>query len=484
MEVTLLEQARLTFAATAMYHFLFVPLTIGLAGVVAILQAIAIFRKDQAAQRLLDVFAPIFLINFVCGMITGYPLRSLIEHDWSVYLASSKPVFETVFGFENALLPANLALVSAYAFGRRWIPPKGQVAVLGALCACLMAQGSAILAINCYMQSPHGVTWGSEGVVFEGGLSTLFANPMWFQKFMHQMAGAMTLGATCCMSLAALFLLRRRHVEASRFVFKTSATVGLFFLCVTAWFGHESAHTLIRRQPMKFAAAEAIWDAERGSDRSHPFLLFGLPDQTTMRNTHVVQIPGLLTVLTGEDSRSIVGIAQLVEENERRIRRSVDDGETLGYASLLGSRANPTEADIARAAREAVPDVPVVFWAFRIMIYSSLLLFVAMAFAVFHAGRTSGAGRRVLWACVLACPLPWLAILTGWVVAEAGRQPWVITGVLSTAMAANKALATVQADRSILSAVLAAIAILGVNATLTVMHLRRARYLGAGDAAS
>jgi cytochrome d ubiquinol oxidase subunit I len=295
MEVTLLEQARLTFAATAMYHFLFVPLTIGLAGVVAILQAIAVFRRDVPAQRLLDVFAPIFLINFVCGMITGYPLRSLIQHDWSVYLASSRPVFETVFAFENALLPVNLALVAAYAFGRRWIPPVWQIAVLGALCVCLMAQGSAILAINCYMQSPYGVDWAREGVVFHGGLPALFANPMWFQKFMHQMAAAMTLGATCCMSLSALFLLRRRQIEASRFVLRASAGIGLASLLVTAYFGHESAHTLIRLQPMKFAAAEAIWDAPRGSDRSHPLILFGLPDPAGMRNTHVVQIPGLLT---------------------------------------------------------------------------------------------------------------------------------------------------------------------------------------------
>lgn len=114
------------------------------------------------------------------------------------------------------------------------------------------------------------------------------------------------------------------------------------------------------------------------------------------------------------------------------------------------------------------------------MIYSSLLLFVAFTFAVLHGGKSSNAGHKALWACLLACPLPWLAILTGWMVAEVGRQPWVVTGVLSTAMAANTELAAVQANRSITTAVLAAVVILGVNVALTVAHLGRARYLGSG----
>lgn len=473
MEITLLEQARLTFAATAMYHFLFVPLTIGLAGVVAILQAIAVYRGDQRVQRLLDVLAPIFLINFVCGMITGYPLRSLIVNDWSTYLALSRSVFEAVFALEDALLPVNITLVVLYVFGRKRMPAKLKVLVSAALCACLMAQGAAILAINCYMQYPHGISWGSEGVEFAGGLRTLFANPMWQQKFMHQMAGAMTVGATYCMSLAALFVLTRKHVHASRFVLRASGGLGLLFLLMTIWYGHQSAHTLIKYQPMKFAAAEGLWDAERGSDQFHPFILAAVPDQATMSNGRAVQIPGLLTALIRGNNHSIVGIAQLVEENEGRIRRSIESGESLGYASLLAGEANPTPAQIQRAAKATVPNVPVVFWAFRIMVYSSLVLLVVMALAARYPGAGTSGSRRMLWIFILACPLPWLSILAGWVVTEVGRQPWLVSGMLTTAMAASNKLAGVYAEKSMVTNVLAAIAILGVNLGLTALHLRR-----------
>lgn len=473
MESTLLEQARATFAATAMYHFLFVPLTIGLSGTVAILQAFASFRRDATAMRLLDVFAPIFLVNFVCGMITGYPLRALIQNEWSSYLTASQAVFTTVFDFEDALLPVNITLVVLYVFGRKWLPPVVNVVIAAALCACLMAQGSAILAINTYMQYPVGVTWDEGSVRLPDGLTTLFANPMWMPKFMHQMTSAMTMGATFCVSIAAFFVLTNRHAETSRRVMKQAAAVGICSLLATMWYGHDSMGTVIEHQPMKFAVAEGIWDSTPGTGESHPFLVAAWPRRETMDNAGAVGIPGLASLLSGSHSDSITGIAQLVEENERRIRRSVDNGETLGYATLLGQGESRSDADIARAAASTVPNPLIVFWAFRVMVYSGLLLLVALISAALLSDRPSKGSRRILWLALLACPLPWVATMSGWVFAEVGRQPWVVTGVLSTAMGASERLGEVYAEKSMWMTVAAALIILGGNLGWTAWYLRR-----------
>ena len=137
MELDLLEKARLTFAATAIYHFLFVPLTIGLTGTVAILKAIAIFKSDSKTQQFLDMLMPIFLINFVCGMVTGFPLRLLIKNEWSFHHELSANVFKSVFSFEHTLLPVSLILAFLYVFSRKWAP-KIQVLIIGMLCMCLM----------------------------------------------------------------------------------------------------------------------------------------------------------------------------------------------------------------------------------------------------------------------------------------------------------------------------------------------------------
>jgi cytochrome bd ubiquinol oxidase subunit I len=475
METSLLDSARLTFGMTAMYHFLFVPLTIGIAATATILQFVAILGRNQRLWSFTGIFAPIFFINFVCGMATGYPLRALIIDEWSSYYALSKEVFVAVFAFEDALLPVNLVLVLMYVFGRKRMPPLLHTFGTGALAICLMAQGSAILAINCYMQYPYGIEWENGAVKAIANLNSLFANPMWLPKLIHQMAAAMTMGTALFMAVSAVFIINDKHVEASQDTLKASSIFGVLSLLVTMWYGHVSAETVLHHQPMKFAAMEAVWDAQPGSAKKHSFVLVADPDKETMQNKGAIEIPGLLSLLVGTDSRFIIGISQLVELNRQKILDSSTKGETLGYASLLGDNRHPSIEEIDEASARTVPNVPIVFWAFRLMIISGLILLLVMLAATQYRAESPRAGRAILWMCVLACPLPWIAIEAGWVVAEAGRQPWVVTGILSTAKGASSQLQGVYAEKSNIAAVLVALSVLVVNLGLTALHLWRAR---------
>lgn len=474
MEMTLIESARATFGITALYHFLFVPLTIGLAATAALLQSVAILKKDQQLWSFAGIFGPIFLINFVCGMVTGYPLRALIVDEWSSYYALVKDVFASVFEFEDALLPVNLILVLLYVFGRKRLPQLLHTFVTAALTVCLMAQGSAILAINCYMQYPYGVEWENGAAKVVGGMVSLFKNPMWLMKMLHQMAAALTMGATFVMAVASVFLIVGKQMEASEKTLKLSGLFGICSLLVTMWFGHESAMTVLRYQPMKFAVMEALWDVEPGSEEKFAFVLLANPDKNAMRNRNAIEIPGMLSFLTGEESRIITGISQQKEQNRRKISESSRKGETLGYASLLGNTSRPSAEDIDAAALRTIPNVPLVFWSFRIMIVCGLMLMVVMIAATRYRPDMPKAGRMILWACLFACPLPWISIEAGWIVAEAGRQPWLVTGIVSTSKGASSELAHLYAQKSYLPAVLVAVSILGANFGLTALHLRRA----------
>ncbi|MGE5865448.1 MAG: cytochrome ubiquinol oxidase subunit I [Rhizobacter sp.] len=477
MELSNVDASRILFGFTAAYHFLFVPVTIGLMALIAVFEGWALFTGRPALREAARFLAWPFLINFICGVLTGYPLRTQIELHWAGYAGVVRDVVGSVFAFEAQVAPWLFSLVAVFFLG--WhLKPVCHWLVSTALAVMLVVQSSAILMINAWMQLPVGTTFAGEAARVDG-LMDLADNPLLVPKILHTIGGAWVLGGMIAVSLSAWYLLRRRHVAMARSSLKAGSAFTLFSLLLTGAAGHWSGERLVRHQPMKFAAIEALW--ERPTPNAD-LLLFALPDQASEANRFALGVPGGLDWIVSDGSGPVRGLRELREDTIDAIRLQLDDGPTsagrlpLGYATLLpdaGRGERPGEAEVEEAARRAMPNVATVFWSFRVMLMSfAVMLGLVMLLLWRRPDPDQPGGPTLLRAAVLALPLPWLAIEAGWMVCEAGRQPWTITGVLATRASVGTVPASEAVAHLILALVLGAL-LLAVNLKLHLVHLRR-----------
>ena len=466
MDLSNLDASRLLFGFTAAYHFLFVPVTIGLMALIAVFEGWALFSGQPALRIAARFLAWPFLLHFACGVLTGYPLRHQIELHWAGYASVVQQVVATVFAFESAVAPWLFALVAMFALG--WhLKPVWHWLVSTALAVVLIVQSGAILMINAWMQRPLGATFDGHRARIDH-LLDLADNPLLVPKVLHTVGGAWVLGGFLVVSISAWFLLRQRHVEIAGPSLRVAAVFTLAALLVTGVAGHWSGERLAKHQPAKFAAIEALWESDPDGNA---LLLFALPDQGGLRNRFELGLPGALDWIAHAEPHELRGLRSLVDETGHTLRRALDEAPAsrLGPTTLFGPSCcatRPGDAEIDRIARQALPPVATVFWSFRVMLLAwgaMLCLVVAVLW-----GRP---GRRRLAACVWAVPLPWVAIEAGWLVCEAGRQPWTITGVLATRASLGHVSAAEVGSHLLLAGVAGAL-LLAVHVALNLAHIR------------
>lgn len=433
MDLSDLAASRLLFGLTAAFHFLFVPLTIGLATLMALLEGLALWTGRGAYRELARFCTWPFLLHFVCGVLTGYPLRHQLATNWSVFASAVAPVFEHVFSFEGNVAPVMLTLVAVVTFGWRLKPVWHWLATT-ALAGVLMLQSTGILMLNAWMQNPVGARI-VDGRIRVDDMALLLHNPLLAPKVLHTLGGAWVLGGMVLVAVTAAWRLRGGHGDVARRGLRVSAWFTFASLMVTGIAGHWSGERLVTHQPMKFAAIEALWDiGPSGPD----LVLFALPDARTQSNRYALTIDG--------------GLAQVVADPD----------------ALVGLR------DLASTTPGgALPDVPLVFWSFRTMLgcWGVMMLLVA-AVCLREPDPSRPFSRFILNACRFAWPLPWIATEAGWLVCEAGRQPWAVTGLLSTrASLGGVTSADVMAHLQV--AVPMAVLMLVVNAAAMAVHVRR-----------
>lgn len=392
MDSSTVQASRLLFGLSAMFHYLFVPLTIGLVTFIAMLEGLALAGRGAHYQRVARFLAWPFAINFACGMLTGYPLRAQLESQWSTFLRFAQPVFDPVFQLEAAIAPWLLSLVLLFLFGWR-LRPAWHFAVSVALALCLLVQSCAILLINAWMQLPvpPAPPVPLAGASVAGGLLQLASNPMYLPKAAHTVFAAWLLGGTFVVAVAAAFVLRRIDVQAWTATLKAAGRFTLAAALATAIAGHASGQSLAHHQPMKFAAIEALWETSAEPE----LVLFGWPDTHTWTTRFKLAVPSALAWVAEPPGGTFAGLREL-----------------------------------AQAAQEAPPNVPLVFWSFRVMVGSWLLIVAAALLAALGTLDTR-ARCRLRW-CVASAPLAWIATEAGWLACEAGRQPWIVTGRLLT----------------------------------------------------
>ena len=470
IDLPVVALSRLQFALTALYHFLFVPLTLGLSMNLVVMEAVYVMTGREIWKRMTQFWGMLFGINFAMGVATGITMEFQFGTNWAYYSHYVGDIFGAPLALEGLMaFFLESTFVGLFFFGWERLPRVGHLIV-----TALVALGSSLSALwiliaNAWMQHPVGAQFNEQTMRMElTSFSQVLLNPVAQAKFVHTAAAGYVVGSVFVLAVSAWYLLRGRNVEVARRSMAVAASFGLACSLSVVVLGDESGYLASENQKMKIAAIEAEWHTERPPAA---FTVFGIPDDRTHTTHDELRVPWLLGLIaTRSVDEPVLGIFDLVARARARIRSGIEAHAALavlrahpedaaaralfeehradlGYGLLLlryvGDPSHATPGQIEEAAWSTVPDVAVLFWCFRVMVGIGLLLILLFATAFYLSARHQLQRHRwFLRAAFLALPLPWLAAELGWIVAEYGRQPWAIDGVLPTFLGASPVPAT------------------------------------------
>jgi cytochrome bd ubiquinol oxidase subunit I len=454
------DLSRLQFAATALYHFLFVPLTLGLSWILVIMESVYVMTGKEIYKDMTKFWGKLFGINFAMGVTTGITMEFQFGTNWAYYSHYVGDIFGAPLAMEGLMaFFLESTFVGMFFFGWNRL---GKVPHL--LVTFLVAFGSNmsalwILIANAWMQNPVGAEFNPETMRMElTSFADLLFNPVAGPKFVHTLAAGYVAASMFVLGLSSWYLLRVRDPSFAVRSFAVAAGFGLASSISVIVLGDESGYTTGEVQKVKLAVIEAEWDTEKPPAA---FTAFGFPDQTAETTRYAIKIPWLMGLIATRSLETpVTGIKELKREHESRIRTGIEayavlqrikSGDrspgtlaafqsvkaNLGYGLLLKKYTDrvvdATPEQIRAAVADTIPDVATLFWSFRIMVGLGLwfLFLFAAAFYVL-ARRQLAVNRWLMHLALWSIPLPWVAIELGWIVAEYGRQPWAISEVLPT----------------------------------------------------
>ena len=462
---SVVDLSRLQFAMTALYHFLFVPLTIGMAFLLAIMESVYVMTGKQVYKDMTQFWGKLFGINFALGVTTGLTMEFQFGTNWSYYSHYVGDIFGAPLAIEGMMaFFLESTFIGLFFFGWERLSKVQHLGV-----TWLVALGSNLSALwiliaNGWMQNPVGAEFNFVTLRMElTSFSALIFNPVAQVKFVHTVASGYVTGAVFVLAISSFYLLRGRDVGFARRSFAIASAFGMASILSVIILGDESGYEIGDVQQTKLAAIEAEWDTEPAPAA---FTLFGLPNQAEQRTDYAVKIPYVMGIIaTRSVDKQVTGIKDLVVEHEQRVRNGMQayalltrlrggdhSGPTvaafdavkkdLGYGLLLKKYTDKvvdaSDVQIKQAALDTIPGVASIFWTFRLMVLSGLLMLALFACAFYASARKNEHRKRWLlkWA-LFSLPLPWVATQTGWFVAEHGRQPWSIGEVLPTHLSAS-----------------------------------------------
>jgi len=465
IDMTVVELSRWQFAATAMYHFIFVPLTIGLSVMMAIMESVYVMTGREVWRKATLFWGTLFGVNFAMGVATGIVMEFQFGMNWSYYSHYVGDVFGAPLAIEGLMaFFLEATFIGLFFFGWDRLSKVGHLAVTWLVALGANFSALWILIANGWMQNPVGAKFNPDTMRMEvtDFVAVLF-NSVAQAKFVHTVSAGYVCGAVFIFAISAFYLVRGKHVEIARRSMVVAASFGLASALSVVVLGDESGYVATEHQKMKIAAMEASYHTEPAPA---PWTVFAIPGADGGEPSFSIQVPwvgGLIT--TRSLTEELDGIDELVEHAQLRIRsgmiaydalqeirvdgtnaeaRAVFDEHwaDLGYGLLLkryrDDVGNATDAEIAQAAADTVPGVWPLFWTFRIMM--GLGFFFIGFFALWFYRASRGwleTNKPLLWFSFFILPLPWIAIESGWFIAEFGRQPWVVEGVLPTFYAAS-----------------------------------------------
>ncbi len=390
---------RLQFAFTVMFHYLFPIGTMGLAPFVAAYTWKAARDFDEESGRIARFWTKIFAINFAAGVVTGIPMEFQFGTNWAAFSRRSGAVvgqplaMESMFAFflESMFLGVLL-------YRREGIPSRFAAWAAVAVCAGSWLSGYFIVAADAWMQHPVGYALAADGTIALTNIWAVLASPFLRWQFAHVLTGSLLAGAFIVAGIGAYYLLSRREVAIGRRLVRAGAIVGLVFALIAVFpTGDRDSSDVTRVQPVKLAAMEGLFGTSHGA----PLAIIGMPDIANRRLIDPIFVPDFLSF--------------------------------LAYGNL-----NANIKGLDAYARELWPPVELTYYAYHVMVGLGTIFVAAAALAVLLlVMRRLYDARWMLWILMLLMPFPYIANEAGWTVAEVGRQPWIIYGLMRTAQGSS-----------------------------------------------
>ncbi len=460
-----IELSRWQFALTSLYHFLFVPLTIGLSFLLAIMESTYLMTGRSVYKDMTQFWGKLFGINFALGVTTGLTMEFQFGMNWSYFSHYVGDVFGAPLAIEGLMaFFMESTFVGLFFFGWDKLS-KGQHLMV----TWLVALGSNlsalwILVANGWMQNPVGAEFNFETMRMEvTSFGELIFNPAAQVKFVHTVAAGYTTASAFVLGISAYYMLKGRDAAFAQRSYTIAAGFGLAAVLSVIVLGDESGYTDGEVQKAKLAAVEAEWHTE---EAPAAFTVIGIPDQELMTTHYAVKIPWVLGLIgTRSIDTPIIGLTEILEKNRTRIRNGIkaygllqelqSGGEIdeqvreqfekvkndLGYGLLLKryteNVVDATEEQIELAVKFSIPRVAPLFWTFRVMVVCGFIMLLVFVVAVIASSIRKCREEWILKLSLYTIPLPWIACETGWFVAEFGRQPWTIAEVLPTFLSAS-----------------------------------------------
>ncbi|MEZ4999781.1 MAG: cytochrome ubiquinol oxidase subunit I [Bacteroidales bacterium] len=474
IDLTLVDWSRAQFALTAMYHWLFVPLTLGLSFILVIMETIYNRTGSGEWKKITKFWMKLFGINFAIGVSTGIILEFEFGTNWSRYSWFVGDIFGAPLAVEGILaFFMESTFIAVMFFGWDKVSRKFHLASTWLVAIGANLSALWILVANSWMENPVGMIFNPETARNEmvSFWKVLF-NPVAIDKFFHTVTSGFVLASIFVIGISSWFLIRNREKEMALKSIKVAAIYGFFSSLVLIFTGDISARTIAKVQPVKFASMEALYNGKTQAGLMAIGILGRGEENGEYSEREVlfkIEIPGLLSIMTDGDRDSFVpGISDLVYGNEEynilpaaeKIERGKVARELLTNYRIALEEGNSLRADTLKARFEEqpfiddyfryfgyswlnkpgdiVPNVPVVFYGFHLMvILGFLFLMIQVFFWYFVNNNTLHTKKWLLWAGLLAIPLTYLASEAGWVVTEVGRQPWIIQDLMPVTAAVS-----------------------------------------------
>jgi cytochrome d ubiquinol oxidase subunit I len=475
IDLTLLDWSRAQFALTAIYHWLFVPLTLGLSFIVAIMETIYVRTGNEEWKRITRFWMTLFGINFAIGVATGIILEFEFGTNWSNYSWFVGDIFGAPLAVEGIVaFFIESTFIAVMFFGWNKISKKFHL-----LSTWLVAIGSNlsalwILVANGWMQNPTGMAFNPETARNEmvSFWAVLF-NRVAVDKFLHTISSGYLLASIFVLAISAWFLLKKRESSFARRSMLVVSVFGILASLMNAYTGDSSARTIAKVQPVKFAAMEALTEGKTNAG----LVAFGVlkksenkvGDKYLREFLFKIEFPGLLSWMTAGDRDAFVpGITDLVVGNKERNIMSFSDKKARGEVArkaLIDYKNAAKTGNIAvkdsikavfagksfqddyfryfgyasvEKAEDLIPDLSGTFYSFHLMVMLGFLFIFLFAFTLYFLFK--GVIENVRWfllICLFSLPLPYIAAELGWVVAELGRQPWIIQDLMPVSTAVS-----------------------------------------------
>ena len=388
--------SRLQFAAATFFHFLFVPLTLGLSILIAIMETIYVRTGDEDYKRMAKFWGKLFLINFAIGVVTGITLEFQFGTNWSQYSRYVGDIFGSLLAIEASVaFFLESTFIAVWAFGWNKLSPKAHAITIWMVAIASSLSAVWILIANAWMQHPVGYVIRNGRAELTDFLAVISQSAA-VHQIIHTLSGAYILGGFVVMGVSAYHLLRKQETAFFKKSFRLGLAFALIFAVVEVVQGHANGAKVAAMQPTKLAAMESLWE----TTKSAPQYLLVIPDEKNERNlVEFGAIPGALSMLAYHDSEATVKGLKDFPKDER-------------------------------------PPVTLPFISFRIMVGLGFLFLALTVYGWFRRNKLEDS-PGFLKVMLFALPLPYIANEAGWMLAEVGRQPWVVYGVMKTSEAVS-----------------------------------------------